>query len=58
MPKPLFYVGTAFCVFLALAAATSLTQQIQGGPIAFIDPSTMTSRTVPPMFLVAHARMT
>ena len=36
MPKPLFYVGTAFCVFLALAAATSLTQQIQGGPIAFI----------------------
>ena len=36
MPKPLFYVGTAFCVFLALAAATSLTQQIQGGPIAFV----------------------
>ena len=36
MPKPLFYVGTAFCVFLALAAAATLTQQIQGGPIAFI----------------------
>jgi hypothetical protein len=36
MPKPLFYVGTAFCVFLALAAATTLTQQIQGVPVAFI----------------------
>ena len=28
MPKPLFYVGTAFCVFLALSAAATLTQQI------------------------------
>jgi hypothetical protein len=36
MPKPLFYVGTVFCVFLALAAATNFTQQIQGGPVAFI----------------------
>jgi hypothetical protein len=36
MPKSLFYIGTAFCVFLALSAAATLTQQIQGGPVAFI----------------------
>lgn len=36
MPKPLFYIGTVFCVFLALAATATFTQQIQGGPIAFI----------------------
>ena len=36
MPKPLFYIGTAFCVFLALCAAATVAQQVQGGPVAFI----------------------
>src|SRR5438105_655302 len=36
MPKPLFYVGTAFCVFLALCAAASVAQQLDGGPATFI----------------------
>jgi len=30
MPKPLFYTGTAFCLFLALASAAGLTQQLRG----------------------------
>jgi hypothetical protein len=30
MPKALFYTGTAFCLFLALAAAAGLTQQLHG----------------------------
>jgi len=30
MPKALFYAGTAFCLFLALAAAAGLTQQLHG----------------------------
>src|SRR2546423_14028457 len=36
MPKPLFYVGTVFCVFLALAAAASVAQQLDGGPLSFV----------------------
>jgi hypothetical protein len=36
MPKPLFYIGTVFCVFLAVAAAATLPQQLRGGPIPFI----------------------
>src|SRR5437660_11659839 len=36
MPKSLFYVGTVFCVFLAVSAAATLTQQIQGGPMSFV----------------------
>jgi len=36
MPKSLFYVGTVFCVFLAVSSAATLTQQIQGEPIAFV----------------------
>jgi len=30
MPKALFYTGTAFCLFLALAAAAGVTQQLHG----------------------------
>jgi len=30
MPKGLFYTGTAFCLFLALASAAGLTQQLHG----------------------------
>jgi len=30
MPKGLFYTGTAFCLFLALAAAAGLAQQLRG----------------------------
>src|SRR6266849_3779266 len=33
MPKSLFYIGTVFCVFLAVSAAATLTQQIQGAPV-------------------------
>jgi len=36
MPKSLFYIGTVFCVFLAVSAAATLTQQIQGGPMSFV----------------------
>lgn len=36
MPKPLFYVGTAFCVFLALSAAATVAQQLEGGAPSFI----------------------
>ena len=36
MPKPLFYIGTAFCVFLALSAAASVARQLEGGPVTFI----------------------
>jgi hypothetical protein len=36
MPKPLFYVGTAFCIFLALSSAASVWQQIEGAPASFI----------------------
>src|SRR5712691_7629702 len=36
MPYPLFYIGTAFCVFLALCAAATVAQQVQGGPVTFI----------------------
>jgi len=36
MPKPLFYAGTAFCLFLALAAAAGLNQQLHGVPLAFV----------------------
>src|ERR1043165_9378115 len=30
MPKGLFYTGTAFCLFLGLAAAAGLAQQLRG----------------------------
>src|SRR5438876_660952 len=36
MPKPLFYLGTAFCLFLALTAAATMAQQIESGTAAFI----------------------
>jgi hypothetical protein len=36
MPKPLFYAGTAFCLFLALAAGAGLNQQLRGGPVTFV----------------------
>jgi hypothetical protein len=35
MPRILFYAGTAFCLFLALSAATDAVQQLQGAQIAF-----------------------
>ena len=36
MPKPLFYIGTGFCLFLALSAAATVAQQLQGTPPSFI----------------------
>ncbi len=36
MPKSLFYIGTVFCVFLALSSAASVAQQLEGGPASFI----------------------
>lgn len=36
MPKPLFYLGTAFCLFLALTAAATGAQQMESGSIAFV----------------------
>lgn len=31
MPKTLFYIGTGFCLFLALSAAAAVGQQLEGG---------------------------
>jgi hypothetical protein len=36
MPKPLFYIGTAFCIFLALSAAASVARQLEGAPPSFL----------------------
>jgi len=36
MPKPLFYIGIVCCVFLAVSAAGSLAQQLEGTPVSFI----------------------
>lgn len=36
MPKSLFYIGTGFCVFLALSAAAMVAQQLDSGAPAFI----------------------
>src|SRR5438445_4748655 len=36
MPKPLFYIGIVCCVFLAVAAAGSLAQELDGTPVSFI----------------------
>jgi hypothetical protein len=36
MPKTLFYIGIVCCVFLAVASAGVLTQQIEGTPVSFI----------------------
>ncbi len=36
MPKPLFYVGIAFCLFIALTSAAALMQQASGAPFAFV----------------------
>ena len=36
MPKFLFYVGTGFCLFLALSAAAGFAAQLDGGTMAFV----------------------
>jgi|SRR5438477_2254845 len=36
MPKTLFYIGTGFCLFLALSAAAAVGQQLEGGTTAFV----------------------
>ena len=36
MPKSLFYVGIVCCVFLAVSAAGSLAQELQGMPVSFV----------------------
>ena len=36
MPRILFYLGTAFCLFLALSAATGAVHQFQGGDVTFV----------------------
>jgi hypothetical protein len=36
MPKPLFYLGTAFCLFIALASATAVMQQAGGAAAGFV----------------------
>jgi hypothetical protein len=35
MPKFLFYIGTAFCLFLALSSAGEVARELQGGGAAF-----------------------
>jgi hypothetical protein len=35
MPKSLFYIGTGFCLFLALSAAAAVGQQLEGGALSF-----------------------
>jgi uncharacterized membrane protein len=35
MPKLLFYIGTAFCLFLALTSAAELLREIEAGSVAF-----------------------
>jgi len=36
MPRTLFYIGTASCLFVALSAAASLAGQIEGAPASFL----------------------
>lgn len=36
MPKPLFYIGTGFCFFLALSAAATVAQQIESSVPMFV----------------------
>jgi hypothetical protein len=36
MPKFLFYVGTGFCLFLALSAAAGFAAQLEGGAMTFV----------------------
>lgn len=36
MPKPLFYIGTAFCLFLALTSAVESSRELQTGAVSFI----------------------
>ena len=36
MPKPLFYIGVACCIFLALSSVASVTQQLEGVPASFV----------------------
>ena len=36
MPKPLFYLGTAFCLFLALSAAATVGRELESGSMGFV----------------------
>jgi hypothetical protein len=36
MPRTLFYLGTAFCVFLALASAATVARDLEGGSTVFV----------------------
>lgn len=36
MPKTLFYLGTAFCLFLALTSAATVAQELDKGTAAFV----------------------
>lgn len=36
MPKPLFYLGTAFCLFLALTAAAAVAHVLESGTLGFV----------------------
>ena len=36
MPKPLFYLGTAFCLFLALTAAATVAEELDSGVVSFV----------------------
>src|SRR5262245_66061804 len=36
MPKFLFFVGTGFCLFLALSAAAVVAAQLDGGAMTFV----------------------
>lgn len=36
MPKTLFYLGTAFCLFLALTTAAAVAHEVENGSIAFV----------------------
>ena len=56
MPKLLFYVGTAFCLFLALTSAAELVREIDGESLAFAAlQSSEVSARAPWAILVALA---
>jgi hypothetical protein len=47
MPKPLFYSGTAFCLFIALSATAALLKQATGVPLGFVAIHGLTLMAMP-----------
>ena len=48
MPKPLFYSGTAFCLFIALSSTAALLKQAGGVPLGFVAIHGFTLMATPP----------